>query len=751
MVERTVVGLPLSESPQTELLDLRLYSAFNALREFKDRNVLDLLHLGELDATKAASLANELAISIFQSLKIEPNGQTPDQVKPEKIEQLTSATQSLGNKLIVIRHAEQSPPEWVFTIPRADLRKIRMMQNPFNRMDLITNKSLAEVFATGFILCYLSARTGKDIKIFSSENARAFEIARVIKQMAPNSTIVIDEGLTCITYKDEGDDPCVTVEQILADVPSGFMPWEPKLIDKLCKPTRNGQRPSKTIEDSISYLYNQKDDPTGNSLFIALTHSQQLSEVLNKAKELADPSTRLPEMSMIAIGCDNFLILERGVLGETEKPKPIKRKDMRKILEKLGEGYQWYKVRRSEYETEEKIPFLVSPEPLILTNEEASEILTIGQDIVAFMNACNELFNIDDRVANLLNRGKPDYLQKARRTNYLFIRPDLIITKDGFSICEIETSPFGLPLAELLNRAYEEVGFQTLVPSCILGQFLRDHTTNRGQIVYSQNTASYAGQLQFLAREILSSVQREWNAAHIDTLVGVSPIHLYRGFYLYEALNDLFIHDLVIRVLDDLNVTPSLTPYMEEKALLALIWDSRLEPFFIQRLGTSTVDRLRKTIPPTWIVGQEEYFAGQLPNGVTSSIDLADLSKSMRRYVLKKSGFGHGSSWGEGVNFLHEKSQAEASRLLSAASSDNSSLYIIQEFMEGQKRPLIYEEKGSRKPIPMEARIRITPYFAMIGESAGQMLAIKATGCENTNYIHASTGSINTAVSAHPI
>lgn len=47
----------------------------------------------------------------------------------------------------------------------------------------------------------------------------------------------------------------------------------------------------------------------------------------------------------------------------------------------------------------------------------------------------------------------------------------------------------------------------------------------------------------------------------------------------------------------------------------------------------------------------------------------------------------------------------------------------------------------------MKARIRVTPYFSMVGVNEGKLVAIKATGCENTNYIHASTGSINTAVS----
>lgn len=75
-------------------------------------------------------------------------------------------------------------------------------------------------------------------------------------------------------------------------------------------------------------------------------------------------------------------------------------------------------------------------------------------------------------------------------------------------------------------------------------------------------------------------------------------------------------------------------------------------------------------------------------------------------------------------------------------------LYIVQEFRKGKEIPLVYDDKANRKSSEMKARIRITPYFSMVDSNKGRLVAIKATGCENTNYIHASTSSINTAVSA---
>lgn len=66
----------------------------------------------------------------------------------------------------------------------------------------------------------------------------------------------------------------------------------------------------------------------------------------------------------------------------SEEPRTHDGKRIRKVLETLGANYEWYKIRRAEYETEEKIPFLVSPEPLKLSPQQGQEVLRIGRDIV---------------------------------------------------------------------------------------------------------------------------------------------------------------------------------------------------------------------------------------------------------------------------------------------------------------------------------------------------------------------------------
>jgi hypothetical protein len=370
--------------------------------------------------------------------------------------------------------------------------------------------------------------------------------------------------------------------------------------------------------------------------------------------------------------------------------------------------------------------------------------------MAGFFQAADTLYRADPRVYALLNTGKPEiFYATGRPTNYLFFRPDLIITPAGFVVCEVETSPFGLALAEIVNRAYTQEGFETLVADGVLSAYVHAHTPTEGTILYSRKTSSFAGQMTFLADQVFSGERRVWTAQPDNNAGEGNEKPIYRGFYLVEYLSDPAVTTLLdaeVGVHTPDGLLPSPTPHMEEKALLALLWDSRYEHYFQCHLGQAAFNHLRNIVPPTWIVGQEQYFSPGLPDGVSTSIDLANLSRSKRTFVLKTSGFSKYGSWAEGVSFLHEKSVDKAREILHQAQEDTSSLHIIQQFRRGQTIPLSYEnEEGSS--IPMAVRIRLTPYFSAASGHEGKLIAIKATGCEDTDFIHASSTSINTAVS----
>lgn len=522
-------------SARVDLPDPRLPRAFNSWIQFSQNHGQQIEKIGLLKPQEVVFLAQELSSSISNAIGIGVPSGSLSPVSEQKIVQLTDRISGTGNRIIFMRHGEQSPPEWIFSLTNPALQKIRMMRNPFNMQDLLTNNGLVDVFVTALALLHVQSTTGKRTRIFSSENLRAKEAAYIISTVISGSTVSALEGLNCITYKDEIDQPPVTEEDLLTDLPLGMMPWNPQLVDKLCKRPKSGLSQSESIINTIGSLVEYSDRKNGNKLAIVLTHNQQIAEVLREAGKLDDPAVRFPELTMVVLkDKQEPIILQKGVLSEAVYRQQTSVRGMRRILEVFGEGYEWYKIRREEYQTEQKIPFRVSPFPLNLSVQESQELLRIGKDIVEFVDAADELYRIDGELKDLLDRGKPDLFKMSRLARYLFVRPDVIITPGGFTVCEIETSPFGLALAELLNRAYRFAGFDTLVSDDALTKFMVTHTPDQGMIVYSQNTASYAGQLQFLSDRVLSGNGRKWSVGLVDDVLDKVPRVLYRAFYQHE-------------------------------------------------------------------------------------------------------------------------------------------------------------------------------------------------------------------------
>jgi hypothetical protein len=414
---------------------------------------------------------------------------------------------------------------------------------------------------------------------------------------------------------------------------------------------------------------------------------------------------------------------------------------MKEQLNNLAGEYNFYTARREEYATNEKLSFRVSPTPLELTKKENDEITTMGGAVVEFVNATHELYNTNEQVRNLLNTGKPEELTQTKNPEYLFVRPDLIATENGLKICEIETSPFGLALSSLLNTGYIQAGFETLADENLLEDSIKSRTVSEGSIVYSNKTKAYKGQLEYLADKLFSSSNRKWKSEHIDQHQA-NGVGLYRAFYLSEYMNDPKVNSLINYQLDKQNTKPSITPHLEEKAIMALLWDRRFEDFYKKQLGEANFNKLRSSIPKTWIVGQEQYFSEGLPKEVNDTMQLVSGLRKDRELVIKPSGFNPKASWAEGVNLLHEKSTYKAQEIVQNAIKTDDTLFIVQEFKKAQKQRMQYENSEGTLT-DMEAKLRITPYYST---QDGKLLTIKATGCENTDFIHASTSSINTAV-----
>ena len=253
-------------------------------------------------------------------------------------------------------------------------------------------------------------------------------------------------------------------------------------------------------------------------------------------------------------------------------------------INQLAEGYQFYKARREEYDNgEQNINFRVAPQPLRLQEREREDILNLGQIIVQFLEATQELYTTDQKANDILSFGKPNQLLTNTEPNYLFARPDMILTDNGLKICEIETSPFGLGLSHLLGESYYQTSQDTLHNQSVLSAYVDSRISKLGELVYSNKTQQYAGQLRYTADKIFSNHDKKWEARHIDNLED-SQCEIYRGFYLSEYLNDPKVKDLINSKLQQNSTTPTITPQLEEKVILAMLWDTRFEDFYKQRL-----------------------------------------------------------------------------------------------------------------------------------------------------------------------
>lgn len=307
-----VAGLVIDLPPNIDLPDLRLPRAFRVWTDFRLIHSQQVASIGSLQPRAVVRLLGGLSDSIGQEIGVGAGSE----VSEDKIIQLTNIISGQGNRVIFMRHGEQKPPDWIDSIPDPKLRKIRMMQDPFNREDLLTDRGLQDVFVTAFALFYVAQATGKRVHIFSSENTRAKEVAEIVQVIVPDSTLAIHDGLNCITYKDENDQPPAKAEELLEALPLGFMPWEPELVDRWCKAAKNGTKQSAAITEEVEGLINLGIGQ-GNELFLVLTHSQQLAEVLRVAGKLRNPGVRFPELTMIVEGDrSNLTIFPRGVLSE---------------------------------------------------------------------------------------------------------------------------------------------------------------------------------------------------------------------------------------------------------------------------------------------------------------------------------------------------------------------------------------------------------------------------------------------------
>lgn len=381
-----------------------------------------------------------------------------------------------------------------------------------------------------------------------------------------------------------------------------------------------------------------------------------------------------------------------------------------------------------------------------------------GKAISAYYLACDKLFKnlpAENKWKRILTKGKPNWLIKAAEKegdeySHIFLRPDFIITENGVATTEIETSPFGLALSYFLNKAYSEQDCDTLVdPEVLLQTFIEEifgenPIGKRLCFVLTNHTNQYKGQFEFLGRElrrfgiktVVSSPEDMVFGKDGCVLVGGEPVDcVYRGFYLHETVNDPRLQQLVT---SQTKIMPGLKFHLEEKAIMGLVWDDDLRSYFEDEMGEKIFSDLRDILPKTYVL--EEESLREL--GLNSWEDIAEMSRKKRSLILKISGFSNQGSWAKGITFLARLSKVNCERIITEALKSKEN-FIIQEFKKGAKFNQEYYDFHTGSFVTMRGKVRFTPYFCA---KTGKLLTAKSTMCPDTDFIHATSNSINSPV-----
>jgi hypothetical protein len=402
-----------------------------------------------------------------------------------------------------------------------------------------------------------------------------------------------------------------------------------------------------------------------------------------------------------------------------------------------------------------------SPQAFPLTAKQVAEIRIIGQACYDFHRALEILYlrSVDGKnllrnrellapwVAEYLDRGKPQALieharaKALRGTVPLVIRPDLLMTEDGFALTEIDSVPGGIGLTAFLNRLYTDIhgdaligaGDQDMVEAFYQTLCSKAPTVTAPYIaiLVSDEAATYRPEMEWLA----SQLRQRGRRVHVFHPDDVMPLGdsicvgidgdpqqvdvIYRFWELFDLANVSIAEFLLkARLESELSLTPPMRHFQEEKLGLALFHHHILEDYWRESLPKASYKILKKVIPQTWIMDPVELppnavldapFVGGKP--IYDWYQLVEAGKKERNLIIKISGF-HESAWGaRSVTLGSDSSRSEWEEAIQqAVAMADTSLHVLQTYEKPTRlsHP-VYREDGST--YDMQGRMRLCPYY----------------------------------------
>jgi hypothetical protein len=418
----------------------------------------------------------------------------------------------------------------------------------------------------------------------------------------------------------------------------------------------------------------------------------------------------------------------------------------------------------------------LAPEAWPLTPAQIADLRVIGAACLDYHRALEALYLrsatgknllrnkplLAPWVAEYLDRGKPDALiahardPRNRGSLPAVLRPDLLLTDEGWALTELDSVPGGIGLTAFLNRLYSETGDVLGHEDLMVRQFHAAIAALRPDIrnplialVVSEEAATYRPEMEWLAEQLQRLGKRVFCLSPDDVFpLGTSLCFdvegnpekidiIYRFFELFDLERIPTAHYFFESwAAGEVVITPPMRPFQEEKLGLALFHHHLLQEYWAEALSPPTLARLRALIPSSWIVDVAPLPPGATLDGpsvggrpLSDWRGLAEASKKERELILKISGF-HETAWGaRSVAYGADCSREEWRAAVDIAVADApQNLHILQTYRKPRRaQHALYPASGGEAVLE-SGRLRLCPYFFVRGDQA-ELCGALATFC----------------------
>jgi hypothetical protein len=423
----------------------------------------------------------------------------------------------------------------------------------------------------------------------------------------------------------------------------------------------------------------------------------------------------------------------------------------------------------------------LSPEAWPLSPEQVTELEAIGIACMEFHQALETLYQrsytnknllrnkplLAPWVADYLDRGKPAALvahardPRNRGAFPVVLRPDLLLTDEGFALTELDSVPGGIGLTAFLNRLYADSGTILGAGDAMIERFhaalaaLRPEVRNPLiALVVSDEAATYRPEMEWLAHQLQLQGKRVFclkpedifpleNSLFFDAEGNPEKIDvIYRFFELFD-LENIRTQKFIFESWNagEVAIAPPMRHFQEEKLALALFHHHLLPDFWAETLSGRSLKLLRSLIPASWIMDPAPLPPGAVLDGprvggraLNDWRDLAAASQKERDLIIKISGY-HETAWGArsvvlGSDCSREEWQQGVDRAIELAPTN---LHVLQVYRKPRRidHPVYSAADQSGGPAAAATkagRLRLCPYYFMIG-GRPQLSGALATFC----------------------